>query len=105
MAKKTAKGRIIIHLLNHAYSPAPSLPSPDVRELQTAGIMPTSIHSRGVIDLTGPITVSLDSEMLGMSPTSARLVPGGEELALSPRGNRQLFEVPGLGVHQTIVLE
>ncbi len=98
-------GRIIIHLLNHAYSPTPSLPSPDVRELQTAGIMPTSIHSRGVIDLTGPITVSLDSEMLGMSPTSARLVPGGEELALSPRGNRQLFEVPGLGVHQTIVLE
>ncbi len=29
----------------------------------------------------------------------------GEDLALSPEGNRQLFEVPGLAVHQTIVLE
>ena len=70
-----------------------------------SGAMPTSIHSRGEIDRTGPLPVWLDPGMLEISLKSARLVPQGDELPLTADGDRLRFEVPGLGVHQTVVLE
>ena len=95
--------RVILHLLNHAYGPSPSLR--DSRRAGDMGSAQTTIHSRGEIDRTAPLAIRIDVERLDMRPGSARLAPDGEALELQADGDTIELTAPSLGVQQIIVLE
>ncbi len=98
--------RIIVHLLNHAYSPSPALRSglhgiPDA----PAPMASTVVHSRGEVDRLAPLTIRLDTRRLGMRLTRVSIVSGAEPLELRIDGDSVEFTTAPLAVHQTIVLE
>ena len=113
------RNRLILHLLNHAYGPSATLPaikaeieargtgSAEKASGTTAVAVPpqTVIHSRGETDRTAPIRVQIDLELLMFTPTRAFLVPQDIELPVTHQGNTLTFEIPGVGVQQTVVVE
>ncbi|HJO06884.1 MAG TPA: alpha-amylase family protein [Chloroflexota bacterium] len=95
--------RAIVHLLNHAYGPAPALRTWQASDVAGAGY--SVIQSRGETDFTAALKLRLNVVRLGLKPTSVTVVPDGESLEIRGDGDWVEVTVPPLGIHKTLVIE